>query len=76
MFVKVLYIVFISKRLKVSKRLKPLFLDLYFQYCKYSHASKFFCISIAGGHVYGFVDKIFVVYIEDLTQVIISYEIY
>ena len=26
----------------VSKRLKPVFLDPYFQFCKYSHASKCF----------------------------------
>ena len=26
----------------VSKRLKPLFLDLYFQFCKYSHTLKLF----------------------------------
>ena len=26
----------------VRKRLKPLFLDPFFQYCKYSHASKVF----------------------------------
>ena len=26
----------------VTKRLKPLFLDPYFQFCKYSHASKLF----------------------------------
>ena len=30
----------------VIKCLKPLFLDPYFQYCKYSHTSKLFCLSI------------------------------
>ena len=30
----------------VSNRLKPLFLDPYCQFCKYSHASKLFCLSI------------------------------
>ena len=36
----------------VSKLLKPLFLDLYFQYCKYSHASKLFVYLYLVGQVF------------------------
>ena len=39
----------------VIKRLKPLFLDPYFQSCKYSRASKFFCLSILPGVIVIFV---------------------